>query len=110
MPPPSKTIPVVDRDIIITSHLKHGKMIRIMKNGKIGFLPDYQPIKNRLIVQVGFKRILYPADIDYDIETGGHPKRVYKIPKEEKVKSSFVNRYASGLLPPISYDENGKEL
>lgn len=109
MPPPSKTIPVVDRSIRMASHLRRGVMVEMAKTGKIGFMPDHQPVKNRIIVQIEGRRIAYKLDLEYFILVDERPPRVeYRKVKPRKV--SFVNKYAAGILPPVDYDENGEEL
>jgi len=109
MPPPSKTIPEIDRYAGYISKLGPGSWILMKKTKKIGFMPDFQPVKYRILVHINGRRFLYPEDMDYMITSWVKRPQVIKVEPRKK-RPNFVNRYAVGILPPVRYDENGKEL
>ncbi len=83
-------------------------MIEMTETGKIGFMPDHQPVKNRIIVQIDGRRIAYRSDLKYIILEQRPPQIEYKKLKPRRIP--YVNKYAAGILPPIKYDKDGKEV
>jgi len=99
MPPPSRVIPTVDRSIRLASFLGKGVMIEMTETGKIGFMPDHQPVKNRIIVQIDGRRIAYRSDLKYIILEQRPPQIEYKKLKPRRIP--FFNKYTK-------YDADGK--
>jgi hypothetical protein len=87
MPPPSKTIPTVDRSIHVASHLGKGIMVQMAKTGKVGFMPDHQPVKNRIIVQIDGRRIAYKSNLEYFILEERPPQIEYRKLNKRRIKT-----------------------